>query len=208
VHIVPRQPLDEAAETHKDAADEIQSWQAIVKGAHWRKFEDVRRIAGFNTLTLDMRGFGESGGKHGDFNRMPEDVDTALEFLRSQPGVDHQEIGLGGAGWLGVTYSVEAARRHPNDIKSLVLMSGETGRDGLQFLHQERQLPELFVFSDEDEYPRDETRFAAVLSERWSKRSSANISWDLNRDIRAGKRTRPIPGIASSEHCARAGADT
>jgi tetratricopeptide (TPR) repeat protein len=84
---------------------------------------------------------------------MPEDVDTALEFLRSQPGVDYQEIGLGGAGWLGVTYSVEAARRHPNDIKSLVLMSGETGRDGLQFLHQERQLPELFVFSDEDEYP-------------------------------------------------------
>jgi pimeloyl-ACP methyl ester carboxylesterase len=110
-------------------------------------------LAGFNTLTLDMRGFGESGGSHGDFKRMPEDVDTALEFLRSQPGVDYQEIGLGGAGWLGVTYSVEAARRHPNDIKSLVLMSGETGRDGLQFLHQERQLPELFVFSDEDEYP-------------------------------------------------------
>jgi tetratricopeptide (TPR) repeat protein len=32
-------------------------------------------------------------------------------------------------------------------------MSGETGRDGLQFLHQTLQLPELFVFSDEDEYP-------------------------------------------------------
>ena len=32
-------------------------------------------------------------------------------------------------------------------------MSGETGRDGLQFLHQAPQLPELFVFSDEDEYP-------------------------------------------------------
>ncbi len=109
--------------------------------------------AGFNTVTLDMRGSGESGGKRGDFKRMPEDVDTALEFLMSQPGVDRQVIGLGGAGWLGVTYSVEAARRHPKDIKSLVLMSGETGRDGLQFLHQAAQLPELFVFSDEDEYP-------------------------------------------------------
>jgi pimeloyl-ACP methyl ester carboxylesterase len=108
---------------------------------------------GFNTLTLDMRGFGESGGKRGDFKRMPEDVDAALEFLLSQPGVDHQVIGLGGAGWLGVTYSVEAARRYPKDIKSLVLLSGETGRDGLQFLHQASQLPELFVFSDEDEYP-------------------------------------------------------
>jgi alpha/beta superfamily hydrolase len=108
---------------------------------------------GFKILTFDMRGFGESGGKRGDFKRMPEDVDAALEFLMSQPGVDHQVIGLGGAGWLGVTYSVEAARRHPKEIKSLVLMSGETGRDGLQFLHQAPQLPELFVFSDEDEYP-------------------------------------------------------
>jgi pimeloyl-ACP methyl ester carboxylesterase len=109
--------------------------------------------AGFHTVTLDMRGFGESGGKPGDFKRMPEDVDAALEFLMSRPGVDPHVIGIGGAGWLGVTNSVEAARRHPKDIKSLVLMSGETGRDGLQFLHQAAQLPELFVFSDEDEYP-------------------------------------------------------
>lgn len=109
--------------------------------------------AGFNALTLDLRGFGESGGKRSDFKRMPEDVDAALEFLTSQPGVDRQAIGVAGAGWLGVTYSVEAARRHPEAIRSLVLMSGETGRDGLQFLHQSPQLPELFVFSDEDEYP-------------------------------------------------------
>jgi pimeloyl-ACP methyl ester carboxylesterase len=108
---------------------------------------------GINTLTLDMRGLGESGGTRAEFERMPEDVDTALEFLMSQPGVDPHVIGLGGAGWLGVTCSVEAARRHPKDIKSLVLMSGETGRDGLQFLHQASQFPELFVFSDEDEYP-------------------------------------------------------
>src|SRR5438552_2948039 len=32
-------------------------------------------------------------------------------------------------------------------------MSGETMRDGLNFLHQASQLPELFVFSDDDEYP-------------------------------------------------------
>jgi pimeloyl-ACP methyl ester carboxylesterase len=109
--------------------------------------------AGLNTLTLDMRGLGESGGTRTERKRLPEDVDAALEFFMSQPGVDRQVIGLGGAGWLGVLYSVEAARRHPEEIKSLVLMSGETLRDGLQFLHQASQLPELFVFSDEDEYP-------------------------------------------------------
>ena len=119
----------------------------------WEGMATQLASARFNTLTLDMRGLGESGGTPGDFKRVAEDVDKALEVLMSQPGVDPQVIGLGGAGWLGVTYSVEAARRHPREIKSLVLMSGETGRGGLQFLHQASQLPELFVFSDEDEYP-------------------------------------------------------
>lgn len=118
---------------------------------------------GVNTLTLDMRGIGESGGTRWErltgaelnehWRGWPEDVDVALAFLRSQPGVNRGMIGIGGAGLLGVDNSVEAARRHRAEIKSLVLMSGETFRDGLQFLHQARQLPELFVFSDEDEYP-------------------------------------------------------
>src|ERR1700756_1031888 len=117
---------------------------------------------GIHTLMLDLRGFGESGTrleKLTDAERSkyrhgwPDDVDVALQYLGSQPGVDHNLIGAGGAGWLGVLYSVDAARRHPEQIKSLVLMSGETLRDGLQFLHQASQLPELFVFSDDDEYP-------------------------------------------------------
>jgi mRNA interferase HigB len=44
VHIVTRKHLKEAAETYKDAADEIEAWQAVVKGAHWRKFAEVRAI--------------------------------------------------------------------------------------------------------------------------------------------------------------------
>jgi tetratricopeptide (TPR) repeat protein len=119
--------------------------------------------AGINTLTLDMRGIGESGGTRWDkltdaelerhWRGWPEDVDTALEFLRSQRGVNREMIGLGGAGLLGVDNSVEAARRHPAWVRSLLLMSGETFRDGLLFLRQAWQLPELFVFSDDDEYP-------------------------------------------------------
>jgi tetratricopeptide (TPR) repeat protein len=125
----------------------------------WDPVAPQLAASGINTLTLDMRGLGESGGtrwekmSRAERTRLPEDVDAALEFLMSQPGVDRRVIGLGGAGWLGVLYSVETARRHPEEIKSLVLMSGETLRDGLQFLHQTSQLPELFVFSDEDEYP-------------------------------------------------------
>src|SRR5262249_5520732 len=55
--------------------------------------------AGINTLTLDMRGFGESSGTRAESKRLPEDVDTALQFLKSQPEVKPQFIGIGGAGW-------------------------------------------------------------------------------------------------------------
>jgi pimeloyl-ACP methyl ester carboxylesterase len=117
----------------------------------WNSVAAQLATAGINTLTLDMRGFGESAGEKR--SRAPEDVDAGLEILRSQAGVNRNVVGLGGAGWLGVLSSVEAARRHPTDVKSLVLMSGETERDGMDFLHQATQLPELFVFSDDDEYP-------------------------------------------------------
>ena len=129
----------------------------------WEGLAIQLATAGISTLTLDMRGIGGSGGtrweklsdaelaKH--WRGWPQDVDTALEFLRSQPGVNREMLGLGGAGLLGVDNSVEAARRHPAEIKSLVLLSGETFRDGLQFLRQAWQLPELFVLSDDDEYP-------------------------------------------------------
>ena len=128
----------------------------------WDSVAAQLAAAGINTLTLDLRGFGESGTRLGKLSEAerskyqrgwPDDVDLALGYLSSQPGVAHNLIGAGGAGWLGVLYSVDAARRHPEQIKSLALLSGETLRDGLQFLHQASQLPALFVFSDDDEYP-------------------------------------------------------
>jgi dienelactone hydrolase len=129
----------------------------------WDEVAAQLAAAGINTLTLDTRGHGESGPtpyetlpaaeQRAHWRGWPEDVDAGLAFLKSQPGVDRQVIGLGGAGLLGVDNSVEAARRHSADIKSLVLLSGETFRDGLLFLHQAWQLPEMFVFSDDDEYP-------------------------------------------------------
>ena len=119
--------------------------------------------AGINTLTLDMRGFGESGGtppfKLTDPERAkvramrPGDVDTAFQYLVSQPGVSRDVIGVGGAGEFGVGRSVELARQHSAEVKSLVLLSGETLQDGLQFLRQASQLPGLFVVADDDEYP-------------------------------------------------------
>jgi len=52
-----------------------------------------------------------------------------------------------------VESAVEAARRHPAQVRSLVLLSGETVRSGMQFLHEASQLPQLYVMDDNDEYP-------------------------------------------------------
>ena len=112
--------------------------------------------AGINTLTVDVRGHGETGGQesHGEARKKqwPLDLDAAFQYLISQPGVKGDVIGIAGAGVIGVENSVETARRHSYQVKSLVLLSGETSRDGLQFLRQASQLPELFVVADDDEY--------------------------------------------------------
>src|SRR5437588_7902707 len=118
----------------------------------------ARQLAaeGINTLTVDVRGHGETGGQEsrGEVRKKqwPLDLDAAFQYLISQPGVKGDVIGIGGAGVIGVENSVESARRHSDQVKSLVLLSGETSRDGLQFLRQASQLPELFVVADDDEY--------------------------------------------------------
>jgi tetratricopeptide (TPR) repeat protein len=115
-------------------------------------WDDVAKqlaAAGINTLTVDLRRYKED-------KEWSAAEDAALEFLASQPGVNRDIIGIGGAGALGVDLCVETARRHANQVKSLVLISGETSRPELQFLHEASQLPGLFVFSDNDEYPPEQ----------------------------------------------------
>jgi formylglycine-generating enzyme required for sulfatase activity/dienelactone hydrolase len=133
--------------------------------------EVARRIAaaGINTLTIDERGYGESSGKK-DARELyhDADLDSAFEYLVSQPGVQRDAIGAGGAGWLGVDDSVETARRHSADVKSLLLISGETLLPQLRFLRQASQLPGLFIVSDDDEYP------PTVEAMEWLYNSSAS----------------------------------
>src|SRR6266851_5697425 len=123
----------------------------------WADVAGQLAAAGINTLTVDSRGHGESGGQesHGEARKKqwPLDLDAAFQYLISQPGVKRDVIGIGGAGVIGDENYVETARSHSDKVKSLVLLSGETSRDGLQFLRQALQLPELFVVADADEYP-------------------------------------------------------
>src|ERR1051326_5352211 len=126
--------------------------QANRTRASWDDIARRLAAAGIHTLTLDVRGFGESGGKKWSV----DDIEPAFDFLATRKEVDRHVIGTGGAGALGVHFAVETARRHPAEVKSLAMLSGETVRPQLRFLHDASQLPELFVFSDDDEYPPTE----------------------------------------------------
>jgi len=127
----------------------------------WDELAAQLAAAGIHVLTLDSRAHGESGGKYdNEANRAaywktwwPSDLDAAFQYLSSQAGVNRETIGAGGAGNQGVESAIETARRHPAQVKSLVLLSGETERPGMEFLHQASQLPELYVMDDNDEYP-------------------------------------------------------
>jgi len=114
-----------------------------------KSWEDIARqlaAAGINVLAVETEPKTRK-------QWWPGGLDAAFEYLISQPGVKRDVIGTGGAGVIGVENSVETARRHSDQVKSLVLLSGETSRDGMQFLRQASQLPELFVVADDDEYP-------------------------------------------------------
>ena len=114
-------------------------------------WDDVAKqlvAAGINTLTVDLQRYKDNKGWWAA-------EDAAFELLASQPTVNRDIIGVGGAGALGVDLAVETARRHAKQAKSLVLISGETSRPELKFL-QASQLPGLYVFSDDDEYPPEQ----------------------------------------------------
>lgn len=132
--------------------------------------------AGINVLTLDLRGFGESGGDplakltpqqaQVEQGKWPSDIDVAFQFLQAQSGVQKDVIGVGGAS-CGVNNSVQTARRHP-EVKSLVLLSGNTDLNGREFLRKAGSPPAFFAAADDDEFP------PSVLAIQWMYALDAN----------------------------------
>jgi dienelactone hydrolase len=108
--------------------------------AIWNDLGQRLATSGIHVVTVDLRGFGESGGDRFDKapppvqarqqTQWPGDIDAAFQFLISQPNVTRDVIGVGGAS-CGVNNSIQAARRHP-EVKSLVLLSGATNLEGLR----------------------------------------------------------------------------
>jgi dienelactone hydrolase len=129
----------------------------------WDGLAQQLAAAGINVLTFDLRGFGESGGEpHNppkspgpieppeEMQMWPGDIDVAYQYLKSQPGVKADALGLGGAS-CGVNNALQTAIRHP-EVKSLVLLAGPAELKSRQFLRQ-ASLPVFFSVADDDQYP-------------------------------------------------------
>jgi dienelactone hydrolase len=126
----------------------------------WMPVGEQLATTGINALTIDNRGFGESGGPRQQdgspevqrqiAEKWPGDFDTAFAWLLSQPGVDKSRIGAGG-GSCGVNNAVKLASRHP-EIRSLVLLAGPTDTSGVNFLRQNAWIPLFTAAAADDEY--------------------------------------------------------
>jgi len=128
-----------------------KSWEPVAKELSEK---------GINALTIDNRGFGESGGPRFQGGtpevqsqlreKWPGDFDAAYQFLASQPAIDKNRIGAGG-GSCGVDNAVKLAERH-TDIKTLVLLAGTTDLAGINYILQRPNLPIFTAAAADDEY--------------------------------------------------------
>ncbi len=140
----------------------------------WGALASDLAAKGFHVLTMDYRGYGDSGGtpytkltlpeQRAVGKKWPGDVDVAFAYLIAQPGVRRNAIGAGGAS-CGVNQSIQLSRRHP-EVKSLVLLSGNTNHEMRQFLRDAKTLPLLLSAADDDD--------GAVELMAWLDACSAN----------------------------------
>ena len=104
--------------------------------------------AGIHVLTLDLRGFGDSGGEgmSGGFPTLLQksagDSDMAFEYLATQSGVDRSRMGVGGASCGGMINADLAARK--TEVKALMLLSSPPSEAAVKNMASR---PDLAVFA-------------------------------------------------------------
>jgi dienelactone hydrolase len=128
-----------------------KSWEPVAKELSEK---------GIYALTIDNRGFGESGGPRFEGasadvmkqlnQKWPGDFEAVYEFLVAQAGVDKSRIAVGG-GSCGVNNAMNLAEKHP-DFKALVLLAGGTDLAGINHIANHPELPIFTAAAADDEY--------------------------------------------------------
>lgn len=126
----------------------------------WEPVAKELSAKGINALTVDNRGFGESGGPRFEGaspgvmeqlnEKWPGDFEAAYDFLVAQPLVDKTRIAVGG-GSCGVSNAMKLAEQHP-DFKALVLLAGGMDLAGIDSIAQHPERPIFTAAAADDEY--------------------------------------------------------
>lgn len=144
----------------------------------WDPLAPRLAAAGIHALSVDYRGFGDSGGPRAAevppqeaqrivTEKWPGDIDAAFAFLLAQPGVDKTRAGVAG-GSCGVTQAAGVARRH-SAVRSLALLAGPVDAAGIEFITTTPALPVFAAAAADDQYDPN-----APASMRWILALSAN----------------------------------
>ena len=129
------------------------------------------QLGGFAVLSPDYRHF------KGPYDRSWKDVELLRQRLIKMPGVDPTRVFLVGAS-VGSSVAIDLARRRPQGIAGLVLMSPGLNYRGLKVLPMLAELPKVPVLMTADVQERMAVRtLRTVLKTRLTR---------LNRLVRAG----------------------
>ncbi|MBI4970944.1 MAG: alpha/beta fold hydrolase [Candidatus Omnitrophica bacterium] len=141
----------------------------------WADFSKFLNQNGWNTLSIDLRGHGESRGadqtvdwknfSKEDFSKMIQDIDGAFQWLEQNAAQDAQKVILVGAS-IGANLSMAYAGENPK-ISGVVLLSPGMDYRGVKpkrSVMQFRDRPLLFVASSEDTFSMRSTDFLYQLA--------------------------------------------
>ncbi|MHC4407951.1 MAG: alpha/beta hydrolase [Planctomycetota bacterium] len=118
-------------------------------------------LKGINVLAIDLRGHGESAPelaarvKARDpklFNEMHLDVKAAIDFLVASKQCDRTRVGLVGAS-VGCSVAIDYTRRHPGDVRAVVLLTPGSNYLGVNSLEHLKSWPgtSIFTFTSSEE---------------------------------------------------------
>ncbi len=135
---------------------EVRAAPGIVQGPGWLGLRDAKlyqpyhealTAAGYVVLTLDYRGFGDSGGDATFLDPMSQvsDIRAGLDYLQTRPEVDPRRLGLFGSGGTGGGNAVMVAGLDERVLATVAQVPVSDGRD---WLHRMRREHEWLEFLD------------------------------------------------------------
>jgi len=144
----------------------------------------IARASGYNTLTLDFRGCGESEGKTTSVGYWEvEDLLGAVDFIKSRPEVDPEKICVYGYS-MGGAVAILAAEREPA-IKAIITDAAFASLDALLSV-------KFNVFY---RLPRFPFRYTAVWWSRWFSQTTGKRVDPLKALKKMAAEDRGIPHL-------------